>query len=145
MADGAQLRVVLHTYPSDLLLYSTLEDQDEENTPDTKEKQQIQSKSSEANQNYTTQDRRHRDESHSSGQSPYQQSDLTFNWESAPTTMFRDVGGMDSLKRNIMRSFFARSHTLMPPTSGSTSHHQTASSCMARRYRKNTLRSSDCW
>ena len=32
------------------------------------------------------------------------QSDLTFNWESAPTTTFRDVGGMDSLKRNIMRS-----------------------------------------
>ncbi|WP_217493346.1 26S protease regulatory subunit [Haladaptatus sp. W1] len=32
------------------------------------------------------------------------QSDLTFNWESAPTTTFRDVGGMDTLKRNIMRS-----------------------------------------
>lgn len=31
-------------------------------------------------------------------------SDLTFNWESAPTTTFRDVGGMDDLKRNIMRS-----------------------------------------
>lgn len=32
------------------------------------------------------------------------QSDFTFNWESAPTTTFRDVGGMDTLKRNIMRS-----------------------------------------
>ena len=83
---------------------STLEDQDEANSSDTKEKQQFQSKSSEANQNHTTQDRQHRDESHSGGQSSYQQSDLTFNWESAPTTTFRDVGGMDTLKRNIMRS-----------------------------------------
>ncbi|WP_423746941.1 AAA family ATPase (plasmid) [Haladaptatus sp. SPP-AMP-3] len=32
------------------------------------------------------------------------QSDFTFGWESAPTTRFRDVGGMDTLKRNIMRS-----------------------------------------
>ncbi|WP_266081579.1 ATP-binding protein [Haladaptatus caseinilyticus] len=32
------------------------------------------------------------------------QSDLTFGWESAPTTRFHDVGGMDDLKRNIMRS-----------------------------------------
>jgi AAA+ superfamily predicted ATPase len=29
---------------------------------------------------------------------------LTFAWESAPPTRFRDVGGMDDLKRNIMRS-----------------------------------------
>jgi AAA+ superfamily predicted ATPase len=32
------------------------------------------------------------------------QSDFTFGWESAPPTTFRDVGGMDTLKRNIMRS-----------------------------------------
>ncbi|WP_217493271.1 26S protease regulatory subunit [Haladaptatus sp. W1] len=83
---------------------STLDDQDEENSSDATEKQQVQSTSSKTNQNHTTQDRQHRDESHSGGQSPYQQSDLTYGWESAPPTRFRDVGGMDDLKRNIMRS-----------------------------------------
>ncbi|WP_458189794.1 AAA family ATPase [Haladaptatus sp. NG-WS-4] len=77
---------------------STLDNQDKENSS-KKEKEQIQSTSSETNQNHTIQDRQHRDESHSGGQS-----DLTYDWESAPTTRFRDVGGMDSLKRNVMRS-----------------------------------------
>ncbi|MFB9809103.1 ATP-binding protein [Haladaptatus pallidirubidus] len=31
-------------------------------------------------------------------------SSLTFGWESAPTTTFRDVGGMDTLKHDILRS-----------------------------------------
>ncbi len=63
-----------------------------------------------------------------SGPSP---SELTFGWEAAPPTTFRDVGGMDNLKSILCDQFFARSPILMVLRSGSTSRHQTASSCMA--------------
>jgi hypothetical protein len=63
-----------------------------------------------------------------SGPSP---SELTFSWESAPPRRFAmSVAWMIS---NVILCgrFFARSPTPMLPTSGSTSRHQTASSCMA--------------
>ncbi|WP_211250901.1 AAA family ATPase [Haladaptatus cibarius] len=90
--------------PIQLTSFSVVLGSDEDHSKETK-KQRAQSR-----------DRNHQDSQSTKRQEQSQhqnhnketmtdiQSDFTFGWESAPTTTFRDVGGMDALKRNIMRS-----------------------------------------
>lgn len=91
--------------PIQLTSFSVVLDSDENHSKDTK-KQRVHStldRNDQESQSIKRQEQsQHRN--HNKEEMTGIQSDLTFGWESAPTTTFRDVGGMDPLKRNILRS-----------------------------------------
>ena len=91
--------------PIQLTSFSVVLSSDEGQSKET-EKQRVQSTQDRSQQESQPikQQEQSQHQNHNTEAMTEMQSDLTFNWESAPPTTFRDVGGMDALKRNIMRS-----------------------------------------
>jgi SpoVK/Ycf46/Vps4 family AAA+-type ATPase len=91
--------------PVQLRSFSVVLGTDEDHSKDTK-KQQVQSVHDRNHQ--VEQPVKEQEQSHHPNRNDEKitgiQSNFTFGWESAPPTRFSDVGGMDDLKREILRS-----------------------------------------
>jgi AAA+ superfamily predicted ATPase len=90
--------------PMQLTSFSVVLGSDEEHSKDSK-KQRIQPAQDHNQQvDQPVKGREQSLQNRNEGEITDIQSEFTFGWEPAPTTAFSDVGGMDDLKRNILRS-----------------------------------------
>ncbi|WP_227357558.1 ATP-binding protein [Haladaptatus salinisoli] len=106
MLDGPWLMGLswIACIPIQLTSFSVVLGSDEDHSKETKKQREQSRDRNYQNSQSTKRQEQSQHQNHNKETMTDIQSDFTFGWESAPTTTFRDVGGMDTLKRNIMRS-----------------------------------------